>query len=933
MGYYPRSIPGISEEEEIIYSGTSDISAYIKSFYRDTSDLTSSIIGDYAPLMNLRACISGWDTGVVATIYSSITPVTRAVDTLYAYIRGWVETSTEEHRYETVVLGVYGGYSTITRLLSKRPDLYASVHGFVYSELTAIMTLTYREHSDLHVSITSFAGNFLALLASIQPLSIEDFTASINTIPPEDILGSLTTIPPYDLSGIILSIPPRDLTAFIGGHLPVHLTASLLVNLPKDLFAYIISGYSGTKDLSGSIAGIGDYSSLSATIRTVFSNNTSNLTATICSGWSANLYANVYGRAETDLTATIYSVYSADLFAKILGYDSEVISDIPASIKSQWSSYTGISAIISGWKSAHTTDFPEGRSKATLPLNTIILTAFGGFSIFRTSLSHGDTPDLHATLNIISKLKSELKAYIVVLQRADYGITASINSVTKKLIRNYVQLNFVNASFITASVIISSGYLELGAALRGIASVSTGTAADAYWSKKEYNFTPILASTTGLLILNLPSNSEIFYDFVNYSNSPDLWARIHGWRYSSISASISSYPSSDLLGTLSCVTLDRLSDLCATLSAYATYDIGGSISSTGGFSSLGATLAVGGLYVALTSSIYPYRFVDGSTILEISTIPYTDLRATINYSGLSYGTILSEYRPLSGIINSFSRTFESLSASIHSTTQTLKLNASIVGLNLIRSRILNIIYRTRRRSYSDTYSSITGVGSEIAALYSTITGLHNLVDLSASITSRRYLFPPMDKKNFVEVYHVISGNARLVKEINIRFNSGVRHYVYDAIAAMLYKSSEDRWTISLKAIEEAADFFDLTSSKTEIIDSLVQYSSVDEAIRAAIDVLSIGRRSEISASITATGGYLGLYSSIVPTMADRESYLYATISQVEEVPFLTAFIYAYGSWRTMSGYITGIANSQESLSATLQCMRSFELSANITGTA
>lgn len=917
LGLYRRSIgPPAPPWTRVWSSGYADFGASITA---------------YRPLEDIAAYITAWHTGQTKDLTGYITGFYPNMSTLSSVIKGYCSTSTQLHEYTTIIVSAFGGFSVFRRLITKVPDLYASLHGFDYSALTASISLGYRSTRDLAAFISAIGAEYSDIFASLITLHTDDVAASLVSIPPSNLLATITSVNSVDINANVVPIPYLAMYASIGGHLPEDISGYLLVNPPVDLPVFIRSGNSSSSSVAANLTISSKYTELVGNVM-AYTSSVSELPVSITVKGLSYLLASISGWGASSLSASISSVYMSSLLSSIWGVGVEATNDIAVFLRATSALNSDVSSYIKGWISTHTTDNPVSLGKIHNPPKTMIITAFGGFSIFRPEITYGVLPDLRASLTVLPRGYADLFTYISPQQRTSYDLSASIACLTRRVIYKNISFEFVNASFLSALITAFSGYGTLSGEIRPVRSGSTNTADNAYWAQKVFNIQPILGTTRGLAILSALSSTYKKLSFVNPTDTPDLWAILYGWAISDFSASICAVPTITLLASIAAIGFDRISDIYSSISSFNTSSITASVSTIGGFSQILSSISSSGAAAGLTAEIYSYFSSAGSLSIGVSTIPFSDLYATINYSSSVIGRQSSSIRALSGFLNVLQYNNSSLTASIAATTDTYSITSFITGMKITKPRILNIIFRSRTRTYYDAGGTICGLERIYATLGASIASVINTSNVYASITAKRYKFTGIEKLSPIEVYNIVSSNATLVKEIEVRFGSHVPKYIYDSIASSVYKATyDDKWVLNLVADTTTSDFFDKTASKTVSIDDITYYSSVDEAIRAAIDILSVGNYSVLYATIAATGGYGALNSSINIIQRFQDITLNASIMPVLEIPFLTAFIYSYSRAVPLSCVVKGIDSSYESLLSILECVRYDELNAEITG--
>lgn len=234
---------------DILFSGSSDISAYIKSFIQSYADVSTTITA--IPPADMLASIHGFDTrDLVVDIYGwaykdllgiidthlpsdlqAILNIIEICDISSSIVGEW------QHDQFDLAAEFYRiwnfGYK----------NLQASLHAWSTKDILAYINAVY--YSDLGASII---GGLLSNL-----------TASISPIPPAILQGMIHGLATVDLPTLLNGVyGPGDIQAYINAVRAADLQAFIGVykgqQVPFDLSAFIVGGYSS--DISAYIGGI-----------------------------------------------------------------------------------------------------------------------------------------------------------------------------------------------------------------------------------------------------------------------------------------------------------------------------------------------------------------------------------------------------------------------------------------------------------------------------------------------------------------------------------------------------------------------------------------------------------------------------------------------------------------------------------------------------
>lgn len=931
--YTPTSTPVTPPTPLPVFYGTYDMSAYIKAMSFGVSDIGASIFGDLSA-SEVQAFIMGWAVNRSYDLGAIIYGVVDWQTDIYSSIRGWVSAFTGPIEYEETILATPSGITVLRRLLTLLPDMTASIYGWEYSDLLAVVQITYRQNLDLRASVGSIGVLASSLSAIIVSTYIEDITGELVVIAPSDLNSYLRTIPPKDLPTTLVPVPPVDLRAFGGGHLPKDLSANLIINQPFPIIAWIRVGLNGETNLYGEVTCTGGWYNMAASIEAAFSGS-SPLYAGITCRVPVDLRTYISGWANADLFASVIGVYSNDLGAWVIPCHLESYKDMPSFTRASWNgSPSDLETTIHGWISAHTTDKIYNYNLYSIFPRKILIGQRHGLSLIRLEPVRGLFPDLHAVIQVVQLNTSYLKAYINPVYPISTDIITTANAVTRTIHIDKIAINMVNVSDMAVFISAFSGYKPMHASIVGKASVHTSTTENSKWVSASSTVRFYIGTTRGLFIPERRVNEIRYINFLNYSVMPDMHAYLFGWAANDLSAYISVQPYITMAGFISCLDLSHVKALTASITSVYTKNLLASISGVGYYDEFYASIASMGGVNDLAASIKPYLKILGYRIIGVETMPFLDLYAVVN-PVFACGHITT-YSYLNAFIRCGIVSEEGgsdLYAEIFSNTDVKDLSSSVIGRKLTRLRILNLYFRTLTRSNTAFNASIIGVGKGEYGIGAYIKGLPHEEDLGASITAINYFINVMDPQGLIDVYKErTNGTAYLYKRLKLFFSNHVDEYVYDSLNDALYTIGEGRWVLNLTEFTEVLSFYDRSpSDRNRDLDSIVEYSSVDEAIRAAIVFLTEFRTTDLTASIVATGGYSKLYAEVYGVYHDRVSELSASLTIVNNLPDLYASISAFSGYKYLRSSIVGYASSAPELLANVYGVVYESLTANITG--
>lgn len=928
-----KIIPGLG-----VY--TYDILSVINGFveYSGQGDIGGRIRVRFLPVINSSSVLYSLVSGVGAGIISINTNITGtssgASSDILAGLRALYSDHTYPLTYEETIVGTRNGLSIIKRALTKLPDITASIHGWQeLNMLATIMGYSRETVGDLGARILITEHLTKDILGSITAEYIYDLPTYILSIPPSDIVAYLQSVSPSDIPTYILSIPPKDIRATSGGHLPGDLLASMAINFPVDISSYIIAGYSSTSDILTDITRIGYFVHFGAVVHTAFS-SFSKIYASITPRVPKDIRAYISGWQSLDITADVVGVYSRDIGAYVRCFYVENVKDFKSFVRPSWTSTNDLRAETYGWHSAHTTDKPINYHKFPAFMPKILIGHRRGFTILEIEKIWGVFPDLHASITGTPFSKSYLYAFIRGVVPLYANMQGYINAVTPVIYINKLVVNFVNMYDLYAYISAFSGYRSMSASIRGVCSTSTGTSSGSGWVYSSFYVKFYVGTNNGLIIPQSTSRTIRPAYYINRSLLPDLHGYLYGWSVSDLAASVSVQPYLNISGTLTAIDLSHVYHLGASIVSTYVVDFSGSIVGVGGFVGLGASLSVSGQVGELSASISPYLKVLGYRILPVETMPFIDMYAVINplstYCGGSsyYDDICAFVRSTNIFVGG-----SGMEASINSLRSTGDLSTSISGKKFSRIRTINIWYRAGNRASADILCFIRGIASVSSDFGASIIGDYLSTDMGASITGYRYLFDRVfDRLPDIEVYKLSDGVGYLYKKLALTFSSRVEKYIYDGINNALYPMDDGKWVLNLRELSEIDEFYDrLSTDRSLNIDSILEFNTVDEAIRAAISLLVDMSQSDVSASISATGYIDGIMATIYGTSADRTKDLPTKLFIVENMPDLQAYISAFSGFRELSTFINGYETLNKDLYATTHGFVCESLNANIVG--
>lgn len=913
-----------------VTSSTSDITSFIRAMTAGQSDIAATLTTVSIPF--LYANIFGFSRETQKDLYSNIIPTVPvgSVD-LYSSIKGVCSTSTGPLTYTNIIIGTTAGAVVLRRYITKLPDITASLYGWDYLDLGAEMKIYQRSALDLEAVVGSVAQTASNILATIIATYTEDFTASLTTIPYSVLTGTVTPVPPLDLLGNLVPVPPHDLLATGGGHYPEDISGYLQTIQPYPITAFIRSGYSTTSDVSADVTGSGGYSDIVCRVNSLQSDVYS-LRAALTVKISYDLRARIHAWDLLNLSASVTGVRTSIVRAFIRGQAIEEVSDLDVFIRSAFGGTSDLSVDLHGWISAHTSDKLYNYNLLPRPARTIFLAHTVGLTMMQIEPIRGNFPDLHATITGTPFSVYDLRAFVRPLLRTTADISANVNAVTSVINITKIPIEFSNVSDLSVYISAFSGYSPITGRIIGNVSTNTTTAPGSGWVYISSSINFYLGTNKGLFI---PSRVERVVRperFNNSSQNPDLWAYLQGWATSDLGASLTVYPNLALGASITGQDLSHIKSLTATIVSTYVNDLVASITGHGEMVSLSADITASGYTSELSASIRPYLKLLGFRLIPVETMPFSELKAVVN--PISSCEAYSGYQNISAFVRGTvpSTSGSDLQASIVSLRDVLSLGATIVGRKITKIKTIGVWFRSQTRRSSPITSLCVGVGTGTNDVGAYIKGIPHTDDIGATITAFRHAFNKIPSVETIKVYKDYFTNVEIYKTIEMYFSSSGQKYIYDALNSALYRTEGDRWVLNLSEITDTGEFFDRdVNDITYPIDSLVEYDSIDEAIRAAISILTEWRTSDLSASIVATGGYKGLGATIGALQPHRHLDLPASLYIVNNLPVLYASITAYSGYNALSADINGQGHGPAQIDADIIGVTYDSIGASVTG--
>jgi len=329
---------------------------------------------------------------------------------------------------------------------------------------------------------------------------------------------------------------------------------------------------------------------------------------------------------------------------------------------------------------------------------------------------------------------------------------------------------------------------------------------------------------------------------------------------------INSSPRSELEALLTPWPLDRTYSLLAKIGAVGNQpNLGASISASGGLGDLSAVLFSNSGTADLGARLITSEtFV--TAILTISTMASRSLKATIgdpSCRGGSANLNLSAFASaqLKGDLGAFIEAFieKDLGATINSPNIVYAMDT----IDLLFSPSLFRFNTTFLSTDTIPFSFTPFRGKDMGAF---IFGEFAGVNLPAELTVV-FLQPRVTPNlNRIRAADLRSGRELNIKELRLTMEGSFTDYFYvNGTDQAFIRDVNENWFINVTAFQEIAEdlFGDFAGSRVCRLGNLIPFTTLDEAVRSCIDsVLGTNQQESMGASITGTGGNLGLDASL-----------------------------------------------------------------------
>lgn len=777
------------------------------------------------------------------------------------------------------------------------------------------------------------------LLGLIHGFITSDIDAAISGHPPENITASLIPTLPSNIQALLNTIPYINFPVKAGGHFPEHITASVNITQPVNFSVYVRRGEIGTLDIAASITQVGGFDDLSTFVRSTRA-AISDFGVSIEEKILGNITAFINGNISSDIGGIINAERFNSLFGIIWNWTRQAVGEMKAYIRRIDHAVKDlpvdtVRAIIS----THTSDKVPNLDRVSKPFyqnRYVFGTGSRGFFLLTLEPVFGYFPDLHAEIFAQQFFRLNIKAYIRVAARQSDGIIVSVLGVSPYVNINKITISPNPLKDLSVSIVQRGGFKQLQAQIRPLHSTSTGTSEDADYIYTAATYRFLLGTGRGLFIpeVNVPQIKVT--TFRNNHPRPDLRAFIQGWNEINFGAYIRDYTFMSLSASLFAVDDGMFKDLFVQLIPAHIKSFSASVVPVGYYRHLAASISSGGgvshIGASIVSFINPLAF----DVVPVSTKPFSNIGAIINYDELVSCSSTSTFSSINAFIRGFFASDTNTSSDIGATLNVLRLlsdvNAEVIGRKRTRIRVLTLSFRANTRGSSSTGASITPLVKVVSDISVEIAGLSHQTDITASIIPARKVLSGVLLTESENVVDFRSGDT---EEVFVTFRSKVGEYVYEKLTNTVYPTDRGTWAIDLRTAKRQELFFDRSpENRTRVIDGVVEYYSLDAAIRDALTFICDRQQENIGASIGGVGKAISFAAAVNVVGADNLSNIKAGIVSVYNSPEIFASVNTgLGSSRfeSVMGVIFPANESQESLSAQVTGEHSKDFGVSVVG--
>lgn len=647
-----------------------------------------------------------------------------------------------------------------------------------------------------------------------------------------------------DIQGLIGGWQSGNLTSSVGAHNPADLQAFLFVKslIEVSLPAYIHAFQTSVYDLYGYLHGWQELG----------------ITAAVGSHIPKNLEANIrpfYRDQVSSFVGLIHGWQTADLSLSFAG--THLPENIGAHVTAKQREQRTLNALIHAWHERFLSASIElnttyDLSASLLPIPYVNLGAFLkvfpqksipasirglGFKDLYASISQIFSSNLTSNINGLLIQYKNLRAYIKGSGSENIDIPATITPFHWALLSADVRAKYLG---------------NLAASIRSVTPVSITA------SIRTYSVSNLIGIIAGEAY---PWNLQAIINCVGswHTLSADILPKQATGIYRLLNAHVHSWESRTLLSYITGTTAHIL---------------GADITAIGSASSLHA-------------SIYP-KMIRLTTVINVSTLSSRNLSAVINYScaGSGYSNLgASLFNRYKSDIFAYIRPLQydykpaTLSAKIGYADSYIEVDKFRFSLTVRDS-----LYFT-----TDRYKIFLKVFSGGNILSAYIRGTLRYNELVANITGEAlapYVFGSYLKNRETVIHRTYDGMFRYFETVEMAFESIVSDYYYSSDGTYAWKKDRfESWLLDVRSIlpEDKVLRLKRRLHRATTVHDLRKFSSVDEAVRYAIDYVTENPQKDLSAYITSYYNFKMLSGTIQPLyIKNDDNDLQASIDPISD---------------------------------------------------
>ena len=587
---------------------------------------------------------------------------------------------------------------------------------------------------------------------------------------------------------------------------------------------------------------------------------------------------NIHGNLRhSDLAVYLKVIsFSSDLYAFIRA-TIQTYSDVTVCIRPNVSTYEDIKATIRNW------------AKSSIDIS-FTLNGYQERDLYAYLHSNQrEYSDLNAALRIWVASYVDLNVIMHGYQEAD--IHAYLYSIPPSDL--YAILNIIEVRDLFAS--ITGEWLHgIGVPLKAYVHVNYREYVDLIFTTYSWDVVDLFKYIVGVTASDLQATITGYYtfnrDLAIYINSipyVDLFASVHSWQLEDFGILINGvYGDNVLFGIINAVapaditaTIEGFKgiavprDLLVRMSSYNESDLRIDIKPITPLDLFVYINAVG-TFSDLRVMISP-KVIYLSKVVSVSLLEHSDLKALVNfacfgssYSDLSCSLYCLNKIDLRGIIWGWDNNTSDMS--VHINTGVLHVEDIYLPSFLAEVRkYAQLPINIDASAYYAFDTIIIGFGASTSILRAYINGIQTASDLRVTITPEHQvnysgILPTKRPKTHLTVINLEPHEPMWKREVELKFYDSVPHYFYISGNKKIYKLDRSRtWVLRVEGYEYVEDnMIEKGKIRSQYVFDLSKYSTIDEAVRDAIDRVSMFRRSTLNVSITATGGYSDLAARI-----------------------------------------------------------------------